>query len=386
MESLRRMWAHAQGFPGPDASPLSRGWIRSLGGVDPYLALRARDPALTRQDVDAALVSEQIQVVPGVRNCIWVVPRSDVSLALRVSATQRRKGQIRELDKLGVPLTELQGLGDQVLAALEGGPLSPTDLRAALPEGAARSLGAAGKSKGHNSSLPTALRLLEWDGRVVRRQAQLDSNTYVWQLPTVDPLALGDSPTDPLDQAVALAERFFSWSGPATLAEFVAWSSLGKRVSAKAVAALALPKRDVDGDVHFGHGHDPGPSAKIALLPAQDNLVTLRLKPARLANPAHHDVPLVTMGPKPATLGSSKWMFHRFVVVDGQWLGLWDWDPDAQAVCHRLFDPLPDHADDLLAELDAVQGFIVDQLGAQAPSNSIDSVSRQRKRVALVRA
>ena len=46
------------------------GYIRALGGVDVYLALKARQTEVTRAEIDRAVEKMEIQVVPTVRGCI----------------------------------------------------------------------------------------------------------------------------------------------------------------------------------------------------------------------------------------------------------------------------------------------------------------------------
>jgi hypothetical protein len=76
LEEARRSWIVAQRLT--EGGPLRQipgGWSRAFGGVDPYLALHAREPAATGADLDAALANGDVVVVPGVRGCVWLVPR-----------------------------------------------------------------------------------------------------------------------------------------------------------------------------------------------------------------------------------------------------------------------------------------------------------------------
>ena len=341
-----------------------------------------RPEAATKLSIDAALASGELRVVPGVRGCIWLVPRQDHSLCLRVSAEQARKRTLRELDQLGVPEADLQDLGQQVLQALEGGPLSPKELREVLPEGAVSSLGAAGKKKGHNTTLPAAIRLLEWEGRVARYQEVLDTERYLWGLPRDAPLELGVSPTEVEEQARELALRFFSWAGPASIAEFVTWSGLGKRVARKAVQGLDLVEVQVE-DLDeprwaFEAALDRREPTGWALLPAQDNLISLRASPAMLAELAFHEVELQAMGrSRTVPLREARWMFHRCVTRDGELVGLWDWDEDSGELLVGGFGEALSPSAPGLAEL--CQDLSV------LKANAIDGQRSRRKRWARVR-
>ncbi len=86
LTEARRIWSHRQRLgQGADPTEAPGGWLRSLGGVDPCLALFARNPEIVRQTVDGPLDAAKLWVVPGVRGCIWLVPEADRALALRVS-------------------------------------------------------------------------------------------------------------------------------------------------------------------------------------------------------------------------------------------------------------------------------------------------------------
>jgi len=385
LEQARRRWNGKQNT-GADFRTVPGGWSRALGGVDPYLALHARDATVSREDIDGAMAQDEIWVVPGVRGCIWLVPKADVPLALRVSDAQSRKRSLRELDKLGVPAAELEALGSAVLDTLAAGPKGPSELRKALPEGSWRSLGDAGKKKGHTTSLPTALRLLEWDGKIRRRQdnGRLDTNRYAWELAAINTLTPSPAVDDP---DAALAQRFLSWCGPATLEEFVEWSALGKRAAKAAFERLNAATIDLEGQTAYQLTADEPPEDDdVYLLPAQDNMVTLH-HPSKLLDPRHQTLEMPSMGNKIVQIGTSRWVFQRPVFHRGQWIGLWAWDFDAAEIILRGFDPL-DGEVKAKAEAKAhdMASFITDQLGGRAKANSIDGDKSQRARAACVRA
>ncbi|MEO1369547.1 MAG: crosslink repair DNA glycosylase YcaQ family protein [Acidobacteriota bacterium] len=124
------------------------GFVRTLGGVDVYLALHARLADFERGHLDGATADRRTQILPSARGCIYLVPRrysSDaLSLAEHLSAPRMR----REHDKAGIEPGELERLGEAVLDLLADGPSSTHELRKALPEGAVRALGEAGKKIG----------------------------------------------------------------------------------------------------------------------------------------------------------------------------------------------------------------------------------------------
>jgi len=95
------------------------------------------------------MAADDLWVVPGVRGCIWLLQRSDVSLALKVSDLQARRRIQRDMAKLDVPEQHLHDLGAAAAEALAGGAVTPDALRSALPDGLVRSLGEPGKKLGH---------------------------------------------------------------------------------------------------------------------------------------------------------------------------------------------------------------------------------------------
>ncbi len=398
LTQARQLWSRNQRLGGDGThTDIPGGWTRALGGVDPYLALKARVPTLQRAQIDTAMSAGDFWVVPGVRGCIWAVPTADVSLALVVADAQYRKRTVREMGKLGVSEEELATVGTAVLAVLEDGPLSPDELRATLPQGLVKSLGAPGKKVGHNTTLPAALRFLEGHGKLRRQQqaCRLDTNRYTWGLPEQNLLTLGEAPDTDAGQAAALARRFFAWAGPAGVDEFVEWSTLGKRVARAAVAGLELVPvaiEGVDADLFVLPAQADGLQGAmdeddVHLLPAQDNLITLRGSPALLANPAHHTRELMAMGGRTVVLQKARWVHQRPVFHRGEWIGLWDWDLDAQQVLVAGFAQLKgDVAARARAKAEALTPFIRDELDGRARANSIDGEKSQRRRAAAISA
>ncbi len=88
LEHARRVAVAAQGLArsptgGLAAAVEATGFVRTLGGADVYLALRARRPGTSRAGLDGAVERGELQVVPAARGCIYLVPRRDVPAALR---------------------------------------------------------------------------------------------------------------------------------------------------------------------------------------------------------------------------------------------------------------------------------------------------------------
>src|SRR5262245_41798076 len=61
--------------PGDASAAIARtvesyGFLRTLGGIEVYLALRARLPGMRRSQLDEAKEMAAVQVVPAVRGCM----------------------------------------------------------------------------------------------------------------------------------------------------------------------------------------------------------------------------------------------------------------------------------------------------------------------------
>lgn len=394
----RQIWSSHQALgSAADALTVPGGWMRALGGVDPYLSLRARCADISREAIDRALADGGLWILPGVRGCIWMVPAQDAALALKVGDAQYRKRNEREMARLEVSDRELSELGEAVIEALGRGPLSPDDLRQALPEGSWRSLGDKGKKLGHSTTLPTALRYLEGEGRIRRRLegGRLDTQRYEWALSEgLSPFTVSQATEDGPAQLEALARRFFSWAAPATADEFIAWTGLGKRVCRKALAALEPEEVVIEGlegpalwsPEQARRASEIKDDPAVYFLPAQDNLLTLRASAGLVARPEHHDIPLMGMNMrKRQPLSQSRWLNQRPLVHRGEWIGLWSWHLDEERVIFAGFSTLePALRKSAEEEAEALSSFIKAELGGSCRANGIDSPRAQRARMDFV--
>ncbi len=397
LPQARRIWFSQQRLHGGAAArDVPGGWMRNLAGIATYLAMAARCEDAAPATLEGLLADGTLWVVPGVRSCIWVVPQADVPLALRVAAGPYSKRTRRELEQAGVAPDELDTLGEVVCALLaERGPLRPHELRDELPADLVRSLGEAGKKRGHSTPLPAALRLLELSGRVRRFlvDAKLSTEQLAWGLPEADPLGLAPCPEDEAGLAEELAARYFRWAGPASLADFVAWSKLGKRVAKKAIAALGLVPVAVEQESAWMHPADLAaldaldqPSG-VRLLSSLDNLHAHRSGVAVFCDPLHHGLEMPTMGSRTQPIGKLGWMWKRPMFEDGAWIGMWDWDPDAEKVATFPFAPLPKKRQKACADAAAAMTRqIKGSLDGDARMNTLDTAERQRKRIAFYRS
>ena len=403
LDRARKIFLAAQGLPPRNGRPPARlledtGFVRTLGGVDVYLAVRARKPGLRREDLDSAVAERAAQVVPSVRGCIYLVPRRDVPLALRVADLLSRTRSEREHEKAGIRPGEVEEVGQAVVQVLaERGPLTTDALRRALPDGVVRSLGEAGKKVGISSALPPALRLLEFEGRVERvlEGRRLDSERYLWRIVDESPFGEADLPDDPIDLYASLAEIFFRTAGLGTQKDFAAWAGISQRDAKEAMERIPLRPVAIEevGEMHWilEELRDLPEIAEeaaqaVALLPFEDNITALHGGANLLVDPAYHDIRVPSWGSsKPSTLGESRHMEMRAVVADGRIVGFWEYDPDAREVATGYFDTVSTATEDRVrAAAEDLARFITGDLG-HGRSFNLDTDDELRQRAAYVR-
>lgn len=401
-DQLRRVCVAAQGLAPAPSSPVSpagaleeTGFVRTLGGVDVYIAVRARVPGLRREDLDGAVEAQQAQVIPAARGCMYLVPRRDVPLALRVAGLLSRTRDERDHEKAGVRPGEVEEVAKAALGILrERGPLPTDGLRKAFPAGTLRSLGEAGKKVGISSALPGALRRLEFDGLVERtlENRRLDSERYLWRAAAMSPFDGASLPDDPIDLYAGMARIFFHAAGIATQKDFAGWLGIAQRDAKAAVERLGLLPVEVEGskDLHYLPEErrdlleESGDA--VALLSFEDNLIHLHGGPAFLVDEAYHgtQVPSWGMG-RPSTLGEAKHLSLRSFVADGRIAGFWEYDPDTREIVLRPFGPLSSKTQ---ARVDAAAAdlsrFLAGDLG-HGRSFSLDTDEELRKRSAKIR-
>ncbi|QRN98653.1 winged helix DNA-binding domain-containing protein [Archangium violaceum] len=403
LDRARAHWHWKQGLAEPQKGSIEEvvsatGWPRTLGGVDVYLAVRARIPGLKRQQLDEAVAQSRLQVIPAVRGCIYLVPRPEVPLVLRIAEEQYRKRADREHEKAGIAPTELAAVGEAVLKALRKGPLSTDALRKALPEGTVRSLGEKGKKLGLSSTLPPALRHLEFEGKVERtlEGGRLDTERYLWRLPAKNPFTGAKVSGEPAVRHAHIADIFFRQAGPATVENFTTWAALSQREARAAMEKVPLVPVAVEGfsdeawvlekELPVLREKQPA-SSSLSLLPFEDGYLSFHGGPALLTDPRHHAFEIPVWGnTKGSTLGDARHMSIRSLFDGDRLVGLWEYDPDAGTVVFGTFDKLAPKrrkAVEVLAE--GMATFLREDMG-HARSFSLDSEDTVRGRAAIVKA
>lgn len=400
LDRARAFWCAKQGLTQPPPGDVTAlvaetGWKRTLGGIDVYLALRARRPGLRREEVDAAAAAGDLRIVPAVRGCIYLVPGEHVPLVMALAADLRRPQTERELEKVGSGWDEIDAIAKEVVLALGKGPMTTQALRKALPEEALRSFGEAGKKVGISSPLPVVLRELEFRAEVERRPlgGRLDTERYQWGL---SPKVKTKVPAEKEERLRDVARHFFEFFGPATQRELATWVGISQRDAKAAMAELPLVDVEVEGrpDVAFLLEDDrPGvtgeapPERGFSFLPFEDNLLTVYGGPGALTDAAHHGHPVKAWGSsKPTTLGDARHVAERPLLWGHRLVGFWEYDPDADEVVTGTLEKLPGVALKKLArEREKLTAFLRDQLG-HAKSFSLDTEEKVRARASVVRS
>jgi hypothetical protein len=394
-EQIRAAFFAAQSLPAGRRTPVEvvtrSGFLRTLGGVDVYLALRARIAGFRRAAADAAAEAGELQILPSVRGCMYLVPRAEAAWCLRMADLLSAARREREHQKAGIRRGEIEKVGQAVLAILtERGALTTDGIRQALPKGALRSLGDAGKKVGLSSPLPPALRLLEFEGRIERAPegGRLDTERYQWRVAPANPFDADPVPGDPVAVYAHFAERFFSWAAIGTAGAFAEWAGISKRDAKAALERLPLTPveaRGLEGEwlvlESTASGRGAGSAARgVALLPFEDNLLHLH-GPAALVEPRYHQVAVPSWGSaRPVRLGEARHMSFRSIVADGYVVGFWEFEPDRGEVVQACFAKVPRATRDAIeAEAVAVARFIQEELG-HGRSFSLDTEEELRKR------
>ena len=386
---IRAWYAHRQGLDGSlegksAAEVLGRtGWARSVGGTGPYLSLFSR-AGLSREEVDASVAKLEIHELPSARGCTYVLPASDFALGLTVG--RGFSDEMKTAERLGVTETEIDKLCGAVIAALAKEPLDPEGLRDATGR-AVRNLGAQGQKKGLTTTLPVALGRLQSSGDIRRIpiNRRLDQQRYKYTLWRPSPLRGFKLPSE--EAYTQLARRFFSWIGPASLAEFQWFSGLGAKAARSAVEPLKLEPLGSDDDRMLL----PDDRAKLeafktpkephyVLVAGLDSIALLRRDIKGLLDPKDLDRSVfVDKDNKP--LGELADLPSHAILDRGRVVGLWEYDTTTNSIAWMAFVKKDKALHDAVAR---TEEYVREQLG-DARSFSLDSPKSRAPRVAALR-
>ncbi len=383
-EKLRAWWSHRQALDGrmADANAAAvlaeTGWVRSVGGVSPYLALLAR-AGTSREAADAAVAKVEIHELPAARGCTYVLAEGDFALALSVGGSMG-DGEMKVAAKLGVTEKEVDKLCDAVVSALAKGPLDPDAIRDSTGK-ASRSLGEEGKKKGLTTTLPLALGRLQARGdiRRVPQNGRLDQQRYKYTLWKPNPLAKYKMTAEEVQ--TELARRFFTWAGPATAAEFQAFAGLGVKAAKAAMEPLKLVGFDDERMMTAAQREEfeafrVPKAAQYVLVGSIDGIALFRRGLTSIVDEADASHKLLK------GIGSAWLDLPSHAIFDrGRLVGLWEYDPETQTIAWTSFVP---KNKDLTAAVARTEAYVRDQLG-DARSFSLDSPKSRVGRIEELR-
>jgi hypothetical protein len=344
-----------QGLEGPalrapenTAAAVARhGWLNSPSGSTPYLALAARFASFTRHDLDRCIFEEGTLVeIPSVRGATMVVPVDEAWLALQ-AYQPRNRARVRDLLGRHRLLTRaaLQNLEDVVRAILAGRALPVDALREKVPARLVKPLGPAGEAYG----MPTSVDLALWDlvatGDVICRQVErrLDRSRYEYLLrrDMNGPVVSAVFRPRPADEFVGtLAQRYFSWAGPARLVDFAWWADLPTAEARQGIRNLPLARVLLDGlksdwllnesDLEDLLAFKPPDPPGVALVPFRDTLTSSWKSFEGLVDPRDLRQPVMEWDGRalPALQAGPSATHHHFVVIGGHVAGAWEHGPD----------------------------------------------------------
>lgn len=382
---LRAWWAHRQGLDGSldGASPakvLERvGWARSVGGANPYLTLFAR-AGTSQKASEEAVKRLQIHELPSARGCTYFLPASEFALGLTVGQGFSEQSAINTAKKhLGYTEKEHDKLCAAVLKVLGDKPMDPRAIKDAVG-GAVRSFGDEGKKRGQTTSLPLALGFLQSHGEIRRvpLDERLDQQHYAYVNWKDSPLK--KSKIEIEEAYTRLAAKYWSWIGPATMAQFQWFSGLGVKAAKDAVAPLKLVAlgegflihaKDLDAFKKFRAPKSP----QYALTADLDSIVLLGRSIQHLVDAK--DLKRKAFGEKGAReLSSFSDMPHHLILDRGQVVGFWEYEVSSGSIVWKAFGK-PDPA--MKKAVKRMEDF-VRTLG-DARSFSLDSPESRQPRV-----
>jgi hypothetical protein len=326
-----------QGLAGRAAGGVAEAAARGAGiqaqdGTAARLGIRARAAGLTDQDVTAAIAARAVARTWLMRGTVHLVDAGDLRWLVRLLGPSVQRKMRSRWRQIGLTDALLDRSVELLPDVLRGRALSRHEIVAEL--------GAAGLTlDSPDPQAPTHLVVhASTAGLICRGADRGGTATFVLLDEWLPEQPRGQRRDLAGDAALAeLARRYFTAFGPATAADFTAWSGLA---AGHAVDLIRddLTAVDVAGRPGFRLG-DPEPTRAVRLLPAFDNyLVGYRHRDAILAAQRR---PLIFAGG----------MIHPSVVVDGRVVGRWSLQRsrDPLQVTVRCFEPFPRR---VLRELD----------------------------------
>lgn len=362
LSAARRAWLASQHLlpttPKPPLAELvgSIGWIPLPTGATAYLSLLARGAIARRAELDDAVFARrELALVPGPRGLVWLVPSAEAPLARAFAMADHASRETRVASSSPLTSHDLSSTREALRAALQS-PRTPEELRATLPPAALRSLGEAGRRAGCPTLASMVLRSLWIVGEVERSpvEPRLDRERFRYAIEP-QPRRV-PSAAEAVDQ---IAARWLSAHAPITPRAFAAAFGIAAGRAASALKPLKTLPFSVDtlGSDFLAPATftlPDAPSPHVCFLPVRDPLLDAHANLLGLVSSSEARNAAV----RPYGSGPS-------VLIDGEIVGLWVWEPAVRQVTWRSFQPLAlslaEHVD--RAAL-ALTRFVLDELGA----------------------
>ncbi|MET3811489.1 crosslink repair DNA glycosylase YcaQ family protein [Arthrobacter sp. UYEF3] len=356
-----------------------------MGGANPYLTLFAR-AGIRRSQVDADVLAHRVLELPTARGCTYVLGRDDFAWALRLGRDPA-EATFKVVGRLGVDRGEIALLEEQVLHTLTeaGVPLDPRQLKDELGD-SVRNLGEEGKKKGATTTLPTALGILQADGRIRRVPAggRLDQQRYAYAPWGLRPSELTDE-----EIRAELVRRYLGWTGGATFKQsqwFTGFTVVQSKTALAAAGAVEVPTATgvagsgplwmLPDDVDLLAAFEEPAEEQIQLLAGSDSLVLLRRNASELL--AGEDQGKAALG----SLALQADLPDHPILDRGRIIGLWQYDTDRERIAAWLFGESTPAVARRIAELET---WIREDLG-DFRAYSLDSPASRQKRIDALRA
>ena len=392
-DRVRAWWLQRQGLT-PATRPRTlaecirtTGWLPTAGGPCAYLSFRARMPGVTREQIDRAVLDGNplVEAPGGHARAAVIVPRDELTLALRLAAASRDRHLAPQIRKGAVDRKVIQSLSAAITRVLDEGP-QPTDaIREAVSSQAARSL----------EWFQAALADLMLRGLIRRfpANARIDSPKYLYELIHPDDRADLNAEGEEHNVVAKLAEIFLHRHGPATVDDLVWWTGVTKTEARRALASVRAERTVVDGwstdawlhprDVAAWHTFSDGNPTQVTLLPFRDPFIYARRPPAILSD--HPDGPVLDWKARRIRLREADSLHHHAILDGGRLVGVWEYDVEQADIVTRLWPTDPRLKKRIAAAAAETAMFIREQIGDMR-FYAADSASSRAPRIAFCRS
>lgn len=282
-------------------------------------ALGLRMETATEETIEQAIAERTVIRTWPMRGTLHFVAPSDIRWMLALLARRVLSGRPARYRQLDLDQAVFDKSRDLLVSALEGDRQLTRDALYEILEAAG--IATAGQRGLH------ILQRLALDGLLCFAARQGKQQTFALLEEWVPAARMLDRE----EALAALAERYFTSHGPATVQDFTWWSGLTV-ADAKAGIELAGPRLQKE-DIHWFGATAPGPEANPAsayLLPPFDEYTVAYKDRSAVLDPAH------------GGFVSTNGIFYPAIVLDGQVVGTWKRELKKGSVVITLapFEPL----------------------------------------------